>query len=178
MRNGMENETRGNEGLRCRHCSRLCPARSTKSRELAKGRRTIVTAEFLPSNYRFVFLHRCDEHGRLVGQVRLRWQTSGETRWACLKRALFSQRPFHETSPSSPVRLQYLARPPDRCKLDACLRDEDDTGCMSPHFLPYLHCMAPQPYPMDQRPLKLSWSKPDEQLLRYEKPPGRRHRLV
>ena len=101
MRNGMENETRGNEGLRCRHCSRLCPARSTKSRELAKGRRTIVTAEFFPSNYRFVFLHRCDEHGRLVGQVRLRWQTSGETRWACLKRALFSQRPFHETSPST-----------------------------------------------------------------------------
>ena len=49
-----------------------------------------------------------------------------------------------------------LARPSDyniwldadlRCRLNACLRDEDDAGCMSPHFLTYLHCMPPQSYP-------------------------------
>ena len=37
--------------------------------ELAKGVRTIVTPELLPGDHGLVFLHRCDEHRRLVGRV-------------------------------------------------------------------------------------------------------------
>ena len=94
MWDGMENETRGNEGLRRRHCNRLYSGRSTKSGELARGQRTIV----LPSDYRLVFLHCRDEHSRLVGRV-LYAGNLEERRGRPKESIVFSPTPWLMTAP-------------------------------------------------------------------------------